>query len=425
MRILYLTHQYFPRHVGGTEVYTRDLVRRVAADGHEAEVITCHEDPSPDPASFHVERAEHEGVPLVELHFNLSVTPHPARCEYDNPFTAHAVAQEVAAFRPDVAHVTHGLKLSGAAIRACREAGVPTIVTLCDYWFLCPRHTLLQCTGEVCSGPDRPLKCVPCVRELHGFPTSPGTPATWGPWLRDVRAIEGRTGYLRDTLLGVDRIVALAELQKRLLAAHGYPADRIEVMAHAPEPFDEVLPPHVPGEVPWLRRIGFIGSLVPHKGAHVLLEALGRAPGLSVDCLVYGSGPPDTPYARQLARLAQGDPRVDLCGVFPPDRLGRVLAGLDLLVAPALWLENNPLVIQAALRMGLPILASRLGTLEDMVGPRGSRWLVPPGDVEAWATALVELADAGRPSFAPQPDDGPSHATRILALYQEVARRCA
>lgn len=426
MRVLYLTHQYFPRHVGGTEVYTRGLVRRVLAGGHEAEVVTCHESPEPSPASFHVERGEYERVPLVELHFNLSVTRHPARCEYDNPFTAAAVAQEVATFRPDVVHVTHALKLSGAAIRACLDARVPVVVTLCDYWFLCPRHTLLRWTGEVCSGPDRPAKCLPCVRDLHGFPPAPRRPAAWRPWLRDAWAIERRARYLRDTLLRADRIIALADLQKRLFVSHGYPADRIAVMEHGPEPFEETLPPSPPAGEPWLRRIGFIGNLVPPKGAHVLLEALARVPQLAAECLVYGQGRPGDPYVLRLTELARADPRVTLPGTFPPDELGRVLASLDLLAVPALWLENNPLVVRAALQLGLPVLASRLGTLEDMVGPRGARWLVAPGDVGAWAAALVEVAGGRRPLFPPQAVKGAgTHASQILALYQEVARRCA
>jgi hypothetical protein len=59
---------------------------------------------------------------------------------------------------------------------ACLDAGVPVVVTLCDFWFLCPRHTLLQPDGSVCPGPEPPRKCVPCVRDLHGFAPLPAGP---------------------------------------------------------------------------------------------------------------------------------------------------------------------------------------------------------------------------------------------------------
>src|SRR4051812_2286102 len=122
MRVLYLTHQYFPQ-VGGTEVYTRGLVRRARAAGHDALVVASRESPSGDPRDFRTELAEHEDVPVVEVHFNLSVTPDPVRCEYDNAFVGRAVSGLLESYRPDVVHVMHAMKLSGAALQACYRAG--------------------------------------------------------------------------------------------------------------------------------------------------------------------------------------------------------------------------------------------------------------------------------------------------------------
>jgi hypothetical protein len=96
MRLLYLAHQYFPRHVGGTEVYLRGLARRARARGDRALVITYHECPSGNPADYGPRRTEHDGIPLVEMHYNLSVTPNPARFEYDHPVIGRAVAEEPA-----------------------------------------------------------------------------------------------------------------------------------------------------------------------------------------------------------------------------------------------------------------------------------------------------------------------------------------
>jgi glycosyltransferase involved in cell wall biosynthesis len=419
MRLLYLTHQYFPRHVGGTEVYTRGLIRRAIAAGHQACVISCHESPSGDPADFGVQRTEHEGVPVVEIHFNLSVTADPARCEYDNPFTAGLVAAEVAAFRPDVVHVMHALKLSGAAVRACIDAGCPVLVTLCDFWFLCPRHTLLKPDGTVCSGPDRPLKCLACCRQLHGVAPPPRDWRDGLRWLRDLWTIQRRTAYLRRTLQGARQIVALSHFQKNLFVANGYPGDRIEVIDHGLE-IDAPAGPRPPRRSEPLR-VGFIGSLVPFKGAHVLLEALAREPSLPVECRIHGPLGGD-PYTARLREMAGRDPRVRLMGGFEPQELGRVLDEMDLLAVPALWYENNPLVVKAALHRGVPVLASRIGSLEEMLRPRGAAWLVEPGDVAAWAAALRRLSAAPLPVCPPLPvksiDD---NARELFALYRRVA----
>ncbi|HXV19150.1 MAG TPA: glycosyltransferase, partial [Candidatus Omnitrophota bacterium] len=75
MRIAYLTHQYFPRHVGGTEVYTRGLARRAKAAGHEVIVITAHDPISRDKALRGIRPSEFERIPLAEIHYSLGTAP--------------------------------------------------------------------------------------------------------------------------------------------------------------------------------------------------------------------------------------------------------------------------------------------------------------------------------------------------------------
>lgn len=351
MRILYLTHQYFPRWVGGTEVYTRGLVRRAVRAGHKVEVLTCHE--ATDPATFGIHRTEFEGVPLVEIHYGLGLAPDPARYEYDNPFTGRLVREEVERFRPDLVHAMHAMKLSGAALEACD--GVPLIVTLCDYWFICPRHTLLTWDGRTCKGPGG---CIPCLQDLHGFAKASWySPRLW----RDRRAIAARTDRLREILLRADRIIALSDFQKRMFVENGYPADRLEVIDHGLE--TDGLEPTEPAGA----RLVFIGNRVPYKGAHVLEEALRRS-GTDFDGRFYGSGQP--------------------LGPFPPDDLGRVLAGAAVVAVPALWYENNSLVVKAAVHLGIPVLASRIGCLPEWIRDGENGWLAEPGDVDDWARKL-------------------------------------
>ena len=66
-------------------------------------------------------------------------------------------------------------------------------------------------------------------------------------------------------------------------------------------------------------------------------------------------------------------------GTFPAEELGRVLGGAAALVMPALWYENEPLVVKAARYIGLPILASNIGTLADSIKNGINGVLVPTG----------------------------------------------
>jgi glycosyltransferase involved in cell wall biosynthesis len=430
VKILYLTHQYFPRHVGGTEVYTRGLVRRARAAGHQPLVVTCHEIASGDPADFRLEQTAYEGVPLAEIHFNLGATRHPARAEYDNAFVRGVVAEQCRSFKPDLVHVMHAMKLSGAAMEACAEAGVPTVVTLCDFWFICPRHTLLKWDGAVCDGPDRRFKCLPCVNRLHGFAAPPWpkpAPRRLLGYARDVWAIERRAETLKRTLSQARRVFALSEFQKRMFVRNGFPPERIEVMTHGLETEGLVAAGQGRGETGAprrVRRIGFIGSLVRHKGAHVLLEALALAPRLDVECLVYGPLREGDAYVNELRERAGRDRRVRLMGGFAPSEMGRVLREFDLLAMPALWYENEPLVVKAALYVGCPVLASRIGSLAEMVEEGRSGWLVEPDSPQAWARAITDIASAPLPaSFSPIPVKTMDENARELFQVYEAERR--
>jgi glycosyltransferase involved in cell wall biosynthesis len=424
VKILYLTHQYFPRHVGGTEVYTRGLARRAAAAGHDVRIVTCHENPSGEPGDFHVENRRYEDAELVEIHFNLSVTGHPARCEYDNSFVGNVIAGELRLFRPDIVHLTHAMKLSGAALEACYAAEVPVIVTLCDFWFLCPRTTLLKWDGSLCDGPGRALKCARCLNDLHGFAAPPRTPAALPSYLRDLAAIARRAPHLKRLLLKAHRIVALSEFQKQRFVDNGFPAARIEVIPHGLE-IDDLAGAQGGSDAPRpLRRIGLVGSLVPQKGAHVVCEALALLPDLAVECLIYGPLRPGD-YGERLRALAANDTRIRLMGGFEPSQLGRVLDSFDLLAVPAQCYENEPLVLKAALYRGQAVLASRIGSLVEMVGEGRNGWLVEAHDPVAWAQAIRRLARKPLPRFAPGWSKTMDEtAGEMLRLYEhEAARR--
>ena len=100
MRITYLTHQYFPRHVGGTEVYTQSLAEQALTRGDEVRIYTYVESPSGDPNDYGIREVSHNKIPVFEIHYNLSTAPHPALYEYDHPFVGQLVREEFGQFQP-------------------------------------------------------------------------------------------------------------------------------------------------------------------------------------------------------------------------------------------------------------------------------------------------------------------------------------
>ena len=206
--------------------------------------------------------------------------------------------------------------------------------------------------------------------------------------VQDIQAISERQDYLRDTVQRANRVIALSEFQKQMFVRNGYSADRIQVLQHGLE--TKGLRP-AQSHSSEQSEIIFVGSLVYHKGAHVLIEALARRPDLKMRVRIYGDAGGTNPYLESIKRLAARDRRVELMGVFPPGEFGSVLAAADALAVPALWYENEPLAVKAALYIGLPVLASKIGTMADLIHDGVSGHLLPPGEIEAWANALEKV----------------------------------
>ena len=435
LRLLYLTHQYFPRHIGGTEVYTRGLAIRAQRAGHVVRVVTAVE--SFD-RNCRLVDTEHDGVPITEVHHNLSYSSEPARAEFDNSEIADVLQPLLERDRPDVVHALHGMKLSAAPLDLCHRLRVPTVVTLVDFWFICGRHTLLRANGRPCSGPAHDLDCLECMHDSHGFGGSllrklspdvlrmaadrPLVFRRFRFW-RDIEAVRKRQDYLRRIVARADRVIALSDFQKAMYVRNGYPDETIQVLHHGLE--TEGLKPAT-GAVDGPLNFIFIGSLVYHKGLHVLFEALARRPQANVQLLIYGNANVSSKYLDSLKQQAANDPRVKLMGTFPISEMGRVLETADALVMPALWYENEPLVVKAARYVGLPVLASNIGTLATSVEDGVNGKLVAPDDVEAWAEAIATFCPLPiKPDTSIKTID--ENAREMLAIYEEVyaEQRCS
>jgi glycosyltransferase involved in cell wall biosynthesis len=413
MHIVYLIHQFLPRHIGGAEIYTLGLARLARKAGHTVTVITYHESSMANSLGFGPHYTAHEEIPVIEIHYNLSMSPHPARYEYDNVYTASVLQHVLKKLKPDLVHVMHAMKISASSLNVCGKLGIPFIVTLCDYWFICPRHTLLKWDLSLCEGPSHPLYCLKCVQELHGFAQPPH-------FLKDLPVLAKRSSFIRKALLKAKRIIALSDFQKKMHVQNGLPAERIEVIRHGLDQFD-----NEPAIDPYIGplRIGYIGSLVEHKGVHLLLQALAQIPHEELVCKIYGAQD-DSAYVASLHEIAKKDKRIEFMGAFPSAQLAHILSGLDILAAPFIWYENEPLVIKAALSRGMPTICNNIGSLSEMIIHEKTGWLVADKKVETWAVA-IQQALVQFPQIQMQPAKIKTieeNANELLSIYAEEAQ---
>ena len=174
-------------------------------------------------------------------------------------------------------------------------------------------------------------------------------------------------------------------------------------------------------------RIGYVGTLVWHKGVHVLIDAMRLLKATRCELKIFGSLDVFPDYAADLRRRAEGLP-VHFMGSFDADRAHAVYAGIDVLVVPSLWLENSPLVIHEAFAAGVPVVGARIGGIGGLLRDGWNGLLYEPRSSSALAAALRGLIDrpervkefAGR---LPRAKSIEEDASEWEAMYVEVLER--
>jgi glycosyltransferase involved in cell wall biosynthesis len=175
------------------------------------------------------------------------------------------------------------------------------------------------------------------------------------------------------------------------------------------------------------RRFAFLGSLVRHKGVHVLLEAFRTMPAdATLD--VHGPLHYDPAYTEALRRLA-AHPGIRFAGAAAPECVPRLLAGVDALVVPSIWQENSPLTVHEAFLAGVPVVASRLGGHAELLAGGGGLLYEAddPSDLAAKLRRLYDEPGLARrlAETAPPVKTLQDHAVELHDFYDRLlaARR--
>ena len=133
-------------------------------------------------------------------------------------------------------------------------------------------------------------------------------------------------------------------------------------------------------------RILFVGSLIPRKGADVLLRAFARLEPKVETLRLIGDGPERTRLVELARALAISD-RVEFAGQVPPHEVAGHLAESEVFVLPSLS-EGRPNVLLEAMAAGVAVVATEIDGVRETVADGVEAWLVPPGDPDALANAL-------------------------------------
>lgn len=363
---------------GGGTIFPRQLARTLQARGHDVCVVYAGVGPLVGQGPYAVHEHHESGVRLVGIHNRP--TPFlderaPAR-ELHDPEVVRLVQRELATWRPDVVHYHNFLGLSAGITGAVHEAGVPSCYTPYNFWLVCPTLYLTLPDLSVCGGVDAAgANCLRCTRA-----DGPGS------------AYVARRDRLRETIgAHVGPVLATSANVRDVLLANGHAPAQVRLLPLANERAErlwrEVGAMRRPG-VPGPLRVGFVGSVLPIKGVHVLVAAAQRLRG-AFEVHVHGEGPAD--YLAALRTLDRAGV-VRWHGGFADERQAALLAALDVGVVPSVCLDHSPLVIDEWQAARVPVVGARIGGIPDYV-QAGASALFAAGDPDALAACLQPLVD--------------------------------
>ena len=311
-------------------------------------------------------------------------------------------------FQPDVIHAHNTFPLISPSLYwAAARCGVPMIQSLHNFRLLCPQAILLR-DGNVCEQcigklPWRAVR-YRCYRD-HAL-QSAATAA--------MLALHRMAGSYRKR---VTRYITLNAYCRDKFIAGGLPPEKLCIKPN----FIDV-PALTAGPIDGLRNSGgglYIGRLSKEKGIEVLLRAHGLTPSVPVD--VIGDGPLQATTVAHFGLRAHG--------FMPlPEVLARMQAARYLLV-PSICHETAPRTIVEAYACGLPVIASRLGSLAAMVRDGLTGLLFDPGNAVdlaekmRWANAhphaMAQMGRAARTEYEQQYT--PQRNYRMLMTIYQAA----
>lgn len=377
MKVLVVHNSY--QHRGGEDSVVEAEVALLRANGHEVRQYLKHNN----------EVAERKRISLLQETMWSRAT-------------VVELGLSMNKWRPDVVHVHNTLPIiSPSVFWVCSASKVPVVQTLHNFRLMCPQAMFLR-DGRPC---EECLGKLPWRGVVHGC----------------YRGSVSQTGVLATMVSAhriagtwskkINRYIALTEFSRRKFVAGGLPAERIVVKPN----FVDI------SRFPEAPRSGFlfVGRLSDEKGVSTLASAARFDSKVSI--CVAGDGPS--------AHLLEGLKNVSRVGVISTEEIVDYMCSASALILPSICYENFPRTLVEAFACGLPVIASRLGAMEELIEDGVTGILFDPGspaDLVAkmrWASenpaALGQMGRRAREQYEMR-FSGAINYRQLIDIYQDV-----
>lgn len=464
MKVLFVTDRPYPQAVNGIAVYLHFLSEVLHRQGVEVHFFCQGRQATRRTPELQCCRRKwatyHMFGPSPVRHHNAITAPLSGLFE---TLTERAFQSVLEQSRPDIVHFHEFIRTPVSLLFQSRRRGLPTLISLHDYWLLCPRLILWRPDGTVCPGMGGGRNCVvhclgsstavriyrhllntrlpPVLKDglfifrdlyktwrgesLRQF--SAGEPArpTQGNLSRreNIHHLALRQEFMIGAANSADRVLAVSEAVRHIFLRHGLHGERIWTLPLGTVAADLVR---------WRQRrllrpplrLGFMGHLGPCKGIDVLLDAIRGIPEDLVSLYVFGGG--DRHEVARMEAISSQGRNIHYCGRYEYGALNRVTDCFDLLVVPSRWQEPLGMIGPEAMAAGIPVLGAAIGGIPEYIRDGVNGRLFRAGDAPHLRRLVVEIIEQPHRLAAMSAGTRPGtvsmdqHAEALLHHYREV-----
>lgn len=405
MKILICCNVYPPNFIGGAELIAHQQALALVKTGHEVQVFTGDTQPIGERHSCREDVYQNLKI------YRIYLTGEDYQSDYVNfshPQVENHFAQVLKQFCPDVIHFHNIIGLSVTIIRVAKEYGAKTILTLHDHWGFCFKNTIMKYDGVTCRDYSQCEECQSVIND----------------GIQRQIPMRLRQNYFKLMMREVDLFVSPSQYLAETYLKAGFSSKKMNVIWNGIDfdRFDAIQRNPHDNKV----RFSFFGNFGRHKGVSTLLEAL---PCLNnryrVQINLIGNGDQENFYREQLNENGCTY-LVKFWGKLDNGQVHRAYAETDVLILPSIWPENQPVSITEAMAAGIPVIASNMGGMPELVEDGKTGLIFEAGNAQDLAEKmdfLIEHPDLikafGKTAKERMRNNTfESQANKLLTLYQ-------
>jgi glycosyltransferase involved in cell wall biosynthesis len=377
MKILYVVHEFFPQHYTGTARFGLNLATQMQKMGNTIKILTYGETETENLTPFGKINYKKYLFNNLEIwsfrHVDIVPRVHFDIFDPEIQEDIYQLIEQEKLNDVDVVHIIHPLR-TGIIAQYFYSKKIPLILTLTDYWTICPRVQLLKIDDSICNGP----LVSKCANECE-YPSD---------------SIKERMKFSKILMNYAKMITVPSSMVKQIFTMNGSSMDKFYVINHGLNYQNFQIKPRKKLIKNDPIVFGYVGPILMPKGIELLINAFMKVPNKKLSLKIYGSCLNQNEYFMHLKKIAGLDPRIEFMGEYRYENLPEILSGIDVEIFSSIWYETYCLALLEGLAHNVPIIASdTIGSAVEFIDNNKSGLLFKSKDIEQLINLIKQISE--------------------------------